>query len=490
MKYKIIGMSATALVLLAVMIISFMMPEDNGKRYHQHIEAETKSACTHTDAILCSHLPIIQIDTYGKEIPGDVILSGPGGHTVDYTLSETGEETIISRVAVFDNKTKNNHTEDTPQVSSDIRIRIRGNSSRHFEKKGYIIKLITEDGFNNPQGIMGMDSHHEWALHGPYLDKTLLRNYICYNLAGDIMGYAPNVRFCELVLNGEYHGLYLMTETITAGKEGARLGLSVNKKDNSFSGYLLRLDRGSNTELKNINNFSKYTHKSESIVNIVYPGNDNLTYELANGISDDFSEFEKALYSYDYDSSEFGYEKYIDVDSFVDYFLINEFTSNYDAGSKSTYVYKGVDGKLHMCVWDFNNAFDNYQENETSYRVFTMQDGLWYDMLFKDEKFVERVINRYYELESKYLNEEYISGYIDSVIEYLGPAIDRNFEKWGHTFNSEWDRLFDFYRNLHSYDEAVDQLKGYIKARHEWMNENIETLRQYSAESKVKNYNY
>lgn len=490
MKYKLIGLSVVTLTLIAIILISGLLPEDNGKRYHQHIEAEEKAVCTHTDGALCSHLPIIQIDTYGKEIPGDVILSGSGGHTIAYTLSETGEETIPSKVTVFDNKDKNNHIDDNPEVASDVRIRIRGNSSRHFEKKGYIIKLITEDGLNNPQSVMGMDSHHEWALHGPYLDKTLLRNYICYNLAGDIMGYAPNVRFCELVINGEYRGVYLMVETITAGKEGARLSLSVNKKDNSFSGYLLRLDRGSNTELKNINNFSKYTYKSESIVNIVYPGNDNLTYELANAISDDFSEFEKALYSYDYDSSDFGYEKFIDVDSFVDYFLINEFASNYDAGSKSTYIYKGVDGKFHMCVWDFNNAFDNYQENETSHRVFTLQDAIWFDMLFKDEKFVERVISRYYELEKTYLNEEYICRYIDSVIEYLGPAIDRNFVKWGHTFRPEWDRLFDFYRNLHTYDEAVAQLKGYIKARHEWMRENIESLRQYSAESKVKNYNY
>lgn len=490
MKYKFIGLSAVALTLIAIILISFMMPEDNGKRYHQHIEAETKTTCTHTDEVLCSHLPIIQIDTNGKEIPGDVILSGLGGHTIDYTVSETGEETILSKVAVFDNKDKNNHIEDIPQVSSDIRIRIRGNSSRHFEKKGYIIKLITNDGLNNPQSIMGMDSHHEWALHGPYLDKTLIRNYLCYNLAGDIMGYAPNVRFCELILNGEYQGLYLLTETITAGKEGARLQLSVDKKDNTFSGYLLRLDRGSNTELKNINNFSKYTYKSDNFINIVYPGNDNLTTGLAEGICEDFSNFEKALYSYDYDSGEFGYENYIDVNSFVDYFLINEFTSNYDAGSKSTYVYKGIDGKLHMCVWDFNNAFDNYQENETSHRMFCIQDGLWYDMLFKDEKFVEKVISRYYELEKQYLNEEYINSYIDSVIEYLGPAIDRNFEKWGHTFLPEWDRLFDFYRNLHSYDDAVSQLKGYIKKRCKWMNENIETLRQYSAESKVKNYNY
>lgn len=490
MKYKIIGMSVTALVLVMVLCISFIMPEDNGKRYHQHIEAEEKAACSHTDGRFCTHLPIIKIDTNGKTIPGEPILDASNGHTLQYTMSETGEETILSKLSVIDNVGENNHTEDASSVSSDIRIRIRGNSSRHFEKKGYIIKMITSGGLNNPQSLIGMDAHHEWALHGPYLDKTLIRNYICYNLAGDIMGYAPNVRFCELILNGEYRGLYLLTETITAGKMGARLELSVNKKDNSFSGYLLRLDRGSNTELKNINNFTSYTYKTDSKINIVYPGNSNLTPELANGICEDFSDFEKALYSYDYDSEDFGYENYIDVNSFIDYFLINEFTSNYDAGSKSTYMYKGIDGKLHMCVWDFNNAFDNYQENETSYRIFYLQDVLWYDMLFKDEEFVEKVISRYYELEKQYLNEEYINSYIDSVIEYLGPAIDRNFEKWGHTFLPEWDRLFDFHRNLHSYDEAVSQLKGYIKNRCEWMNENIDSLRQYSAESKVKNYNY
>lgn len=227
----------------------------------------------------------------------------------------------------------------------------------------------------------------------------------------------------------------------------------------------MRLDRGSNTELKNINNFSRYTYKTENKINITYPGNDNLTPQLADRICEDFSAFEKALYSYDYDSKEFGYENYIDAESFVDYFLINEFTSNYDAGSKSTYVYKGIDGKLNMCVWDFNNAFDNYQENETSHRKFHIQDGLWYDMLFKDEDFVEKVISRYYELEKQYLNEEYMNSYIDSVIAYLGPAIDRNFEKWGHSFLPEWDRLLPLDRNLHSFDEALAQLKGYIKNR-------------------------
>lgn len=490
MRYKMMGIVAVVAVLTMVFLISYTSPSDNGKRYHQHIEAEEKAPCSHENDEFCTHLPIVIIDTNGVEIPGEPILDKPGGNTIDYTRSESGEDTIVSSFSVIDNYGQNNHIEDVSQVTSEIRIGIRGKSSRHFEKKGYSIKLITSDGLNNPQSIMGMDAHHEWALHGPYLDRTLIRNYLCYNLAGEIMEYAPNVRFCELFLNGEYKGVYLMTEMITAGKNGARLDLSVNKKDSYFSGYLLRLDRGSDTELKNIDSFTSYTFKAEDKLNIVYPGNENLTPELAKSICDNFSEFEKALYSYDYDSQRYGYENYIDIDSFVDYFLINEFTSNYDAGSKSTYMYQDVDGKLHMCVWDFNNAFDNYQEDETSHEIFVIQNRLWYEMLFKDEEFTERVIERYYELEKKYFNEEYMNSYIDSVIEYLGPAIDRNYETWGHVFLPEWDRLFDLYRNLHSFDEATNQLKSYISERSEWMKENIETLRQYSSESKVKNYNY
>ena len=64
---------------------------------------------------------------------------------------------------------------------------------------------------------MGMDAHYEWAMHGPYLDKSLIRNYMWYNIAGEIMDYAPNVRFCEVIINGEYKGLYVMTGTITNG---------------------------------------------------------------------------------------------------------------------------------------------------------------------------------------------------------------------------------------------------------------------------------
>lgn len=484
MKYKLIGISSLFLVL-AITIGVVTLPEETNTRYHQHISAPEKAECTHGEELFCTHLPIVEIDTQGAEIPGKAI----DGNIYNIATTPDGQSESLCSIAIIDNETTNNHTFDNPQIKSDAYIHVRGNSSRTFDKLGYALRLVTENGENNAQSIMGMDAHHEWALHGPILDKTLMRNYMWYNIAGEIMDYAPNVRFCEVLLNGEYMGVYVMTETITAGSEGARLNLSVDKKDNTFSGYLLRFDRGSPTPIKNIEPFSVYSYHFQNKVNIEYPGSSNLTETLAENIRQDFSAFEKALYSFDYDNKTYGYRTMIDVQSFVDYFLINELALNYDAGSLSTYIYKDIDGKFRLCVWDFNSACDNYQEAVFDGEGFQLQNSIWYFMLMKDEDFVNAVIDRYFELRKTYFSDEYLESYINDVQVYLGDAIDRNYEKWGYSFDEEHDLLYPVDRNPRSYEEAVSDMKDSLFHRLEWMDANIETLRQYCAESKVKKFN-
>ncbi len=485
MKKRIIGIIACLLGLVIAFGITYLR-RDERNRYHQHVEAAEKESCNHTDSVLCTHLPILQIDTNGKEIPG-LPLYGEDGHRIGYTTTEDGQTELLCNVQVVDNTATNNHVADEPTIDSKAKVRVRGNSSRLFDKKGYSVTLVTESGENNPKNMMGMDSHHEWVLHGPYLDKTLIRNYMCYNIAGEIMDYAPNVRFCEVLINGEYNGLYLMTETITAGKENARLEISVDKKDNSYSGYILRLDRGSANPLKNIEPFSLYSERvSNGNINIVYPGASNLNEELSESIRQDFSNFEHMLYTFDFDHPEYGYSKVTNVDSFVNYFLMNEFTCNYDAGTYSTYIYKGIDGKFRMCVWDYNNAFDNYQEQAVDMEMFTLQECLWFFMMIKDEDFTDAVIKQYRSLRKTYFSEEYLYKYIDETLEYLGSAVDRNYEKWGYVFESDNNLLYPVTRNTRSFDEAVSQLKEFINKRGSWLDENIETLRQYSAHSKTK----
>ena len=487
MKYKLIGLSALALTLIAIIFISRSMPKDNGTRYIEHIAAQEKSPCpTHEDDTICTHLPIVNINTNGAAIPGKPIYD-EDFHVLDYTLAADGTTVTKASLSVIDNKQSYNHLTDPQNDMGSAMIRVRGHSSRRFEKANYFVRFIDSVGENNPQEFLGMDSHHEWALHGPFLDKTLIRNYMWYNISGEIMDYSPNVRFFELVLNGEYRGLYLATEMITAGKEGARLSLSVNKKDNTFSGYALRLDWGDTDEENKLYPFTNYTTRAKTQHELVYPGAKNMTPELKEAIKNEFSLFEKTLYSYDYNNEKYGYKNYIDA--FVDYFLINELTCNYDAGSLSTYIYKDTSGKYKMCVWDFNSACDAYQEQPMPTNDFRLNSSLYFQMLFMDDEFTDKVVKRYHELRKTVFSEDYLFGFIDDTVDYLGTAIDRNYAAWGHTFSQEHDLLHPTERNPRNYEESISQLKSFLTKRLAFMDENIESLKQHSAESKTKKYN-
>ena len=364
MRKKQLGLTATAVTLIictAALIWQTTWKENN--RVHQHLSTPKKESCTkiHADGEFCTHLPLLLIDTGGVEIPGAVAepLDMFGEHT--YTKAADGEPESTVRLRVIDNKKKYNHSSDKPKYDVTTKIRIRGHSSRKFEKAPYLLKLT--DGNENDLSLplIGMDAHSEWVLHGPHLDKSLLCNYMFYNLAGEIMDYSPNCRFCELILDGDYRGVYLLTESITAGKN-ARLALTKANKGTLLSGYLLRVDRPTEEDLeglRDVNTFAERAFLQTQDVAIRYPGQSKLTESLKKRIEFDYSDFEKALYSYDYNMDDYGYKNYIDTDSYVDYFVINCFAINNDAGRFSTYIYKNPDDKYKMCVWDFNNACDN-----------------------------------------------------------------------------------------------------------------------------------
>ena len=488
MKYRIVGLLAAAAVVAAAFLASSVQPEQEEIRVHQHLSARgPEEGCDCGGEELCTHLPLVLIDTQGAEIPGEPIV-GPENEELGFTLTDEGEAMLRAHISVISRDDRNHHPSDEPDLESDMLIRVRGNSSRYFDKKNYLVRLTDADGEYRSEEMMGMDAHYEWALHGPYLDKSLIRNYMWYNIAGEFMDYAPNVRFCEVILNGEYLGLYVMMETITSG-EDCRLDLSEPVDGTNETGFAVRLDRGSTAEIKNIGTFTNFSLRSLMQMNIVYPRSGALTPELTQAIAQDFSDFEKALYSYDYDTDDYGYFHNIDVQSFVDYFLINEFTANYDAGWLSTYLYRDIGGKYKMVIWDFNSACDNYLQSTMTPQHFEMQSSVWFYMLIKDEDFVNRVIDRYWELRETYLNEEYLIDYIDQTVDYLGPAIDRNFEVWGDTFE-EYRPLEPEDRNPEDYEAAITQLKEFIYKRGTWMDTYIEALLQYCHESKVKKFNH
>ena len=457
------------ILLIIIGVVSANFNVNTKNVVHQHL-VNTKEIKTEDGEEFNTHLPLISIETGGQAIPGEA----------------RDGSTIQANIKIFDDEQKNNYLSDTPKQETLANIRYRGASSMDFDKKGYLLKFIKENGEDNNINALGMGKESEWILNGPFIDKTLIRNYMWYNISAEIMEYAPEVRFCELFLDDEYQGVYILVESIKRG-ENNRVEISKYDNNDPFTSYIIRLDRGSSTEIKNIRNFTKYTLKmGETLgIDIRYPGTNYLTTEINKYISEDFSKFEKALYSFDYKK----YSEYIDVDSFVDYFIINEFTQNYDAGNLSTFLYKDVRGKLKMVVWDCNSVCGNYRNSNINAKDFDFQNNLWFEMLLKDPYFVDKIIERYYELRKTYLNEEYLLNYIDEAIYYLGDAKNRNFEVWGYTFEPEND-LFPEGRKIGSFEQAVSQYKDFIIKRGKWLDENIEQLKQFCHPSVNKKYNH
>lgn len=479
MKYKLKGVLALFITcVIVIMALLIVNTNKTNKRYLQHQEA-SREIYNYEIAgnNFESHLPIVEIFV-DETIPGKIITDTKTGNS-SLVLSNEGKDRIDGKIVINDRGNKQ---------ESKMSIHVRGNSSRRFDKSSYFVNLINDDRENNALDLLDMGEHHEWVLYGPILDKTLIRNYMFYNLAGQIMDYAPEIKFCEAFINNEHQGIYLLCESVTAGEN--RINISVNKKDNTFSGYILRLDRGSESEYKNLDNFSHYSYQVKSVIDCVYPGLSNLNDRLKKSITDDFSYFEKCLYSYDYNDDKYGYRTMIDVDSFVNYFIINELAGNYDAGAFSTYIYRDLDGKFKLCVWDFNNSCDNYMEQKIDYKGFGLVHRSWFVMLSKDEYFIEKVIARYKELRENILSEENLMNFIDDTVEYLGDSIDRNYEIWGYSFDSHDlnNVLLPFDRNPNNYEEAISDLKMFLIRRGRWMDENIDSLRQYCANSATKKF--
>lgn len=505
MRWKVVSVALSLAVLVTGLLATVAeMEEPLEHRYLQHLESQQLSDLSEEDRLaasstsidpetFASHLPVISIDTRGQEIPGgptldengDVVTT-PEGLIVP-TMAPDGSDSISADIEVFDSRGTANRLSDSPTTTSSCLIRVRGNSSRHYDKKNYRVVLVDEGGEDNDQPLLGMSSSESWALQGTLIDKTMMRNYLTYSLAGSFMEeYVPNLRYCEVFINGVYNGLYMLTETIKV--EEGRLELNESDPDIAATSYVMAVDERLATTTT-FSDFLHYTLRIGNYIDILYPGEERITQEQRDYIISDFNAFEKALYSYDYDSMTYGYWSFIDVDSFVDVFIVNEFAINDDYGAFSTYLYKDVRGKITLGpIWDYDNTYDLYREETPTDKFYTVERA-WYYMLFKDESFCEEVIARYRELRQEELSEENVLGMLDEIYAYIEPALARNWEVWGYTFDSE-TYVQPEERRARSCEEAVEDLRAFIVERGDWLDRYIENLRQYSHESMVKKFNH
>ncbi len=396
-----------------------------------------------------SNLPIVLL-TIDEELPDYKGFKGGKEYL-------TGEEPwTTGAISIIDNGNFDNSIGDTPTIQSRLKIKKRGHSSYLYDKAQYLLKLEKEDGTEHMADILGMGENESWILNGSMADKSMVRNYLSYRIASEVMDTTPDSQYCEVILkDGDryvYQGLYLMMETVSRGVN--RVNIDKFKEKNIYTSYIVRRDRFTNFDVM-LDTYGRLEGLSEEWIGVKYPSEAKLTEKAKKYIESDFSRIEAVIYSEDEKVFKI-YDKYIDIDSFVDYFLVNEFFGNYDAGEHSTYMYKNSGERLQIGpVWDFDQAMNNYFQDEMETETLAFQERQFFKQLSKDKRFVEQLQARYAELRKGALKEEHVDMVIDEAVAYIKSARLREWNRWAKDYED------DSGRNPHNYylrDYMIDDM--------------------------------
>ena len=360
---------------------------------------------------------------------------------------------------------------DEPVLLGDMRIRGRGNSSwANFPKKPYRIKL------EEKAKVFGMPANKDWILLASYSDKTFLRDMVGMELSRICeLSWTPKFFPVELYMNNSYMGVYLLGDHKEVAKH--RVDIEV-AGENDNSGYALTGGYYFEIEQQMDEPVCFWTNMG---VPMMFKAPEHPTDAQQKYVQSYFGDFEMVLTGGSFADPVNGYARYIDVDSFVNYYIIKELTKDIDGNlRKSSFLVKERGKKLEMYhVWDFDltlgncDYFDDFYGLENGPRGFFIKDyGLqgygtgWYYRLFKDPAFKAKVKKRWNEVKPK-LNQ--VPSYIDTEAAFIRPAADRNFKKWDILNVWVWPNV----RVTGSYMGEVAYLKEFYRNRLEWLDTEI-----------------
>jgi hypothetical protein len=427
-----------------------------------------------TQSFSSSNLPIIVINTGGAPI-------------VD-------EPKIVGDMGIIDNGAgqRNNITDAFNNYNGKVAIEIRGSSSQSFDKKQYSIELRNAVGGDVSAPLLGMPPEEDWVLFAPYNDKALMRDVLAYKIGRDMGRYAPRTRFCELVINGSYEGIYVLIEKIKRDNNRVdvnRLDPAENSGDNLTGGYIIKIDK--ETGSGNDGWTSNFTPPGRDATQVIYyqyhyPDAAEITVQQKNYIRQFMANFETTLNGTGFADPVNGYSRYINVDSFIDFFIVNEVSKNVDGYRLSTFLNKQRDsdgGKLFMGpVWDFNLGFGNADYCTsgnpegwvTSFNSICPQDfwliPFWWAKLYQDPTYRSKLAARWAELRANELQTARLHTYIDSVYTVLNAeAAARNFQRWPVLGQYVWPNFFVG----NSFNEERNWLKEWVTNRMIWLDANM-----------------
>lgn len=378
-------------------------------------------------------------------------------------------------------------TTDTPCGGSDdllIKIAGRGNYTWGLDKKPYKI------GLDKKANLCGMGSGKKWALVANHYDRSLLRNTVALGLGQqfDGLAFTPDAVPVDVIVNGEYLGSYILAERVNIG--GGRVADGDNELKDNQGGVNDQAPEVTGTYLLEWDSRAGGDHNIEvgdsGTVAIAEPEDEDdgsgITQAQISYIDAYLNAADQAIFSSDFDDPVTGWRHYIDEDSLVDWYIVQELTKNLDANLyTSCYMYKtrdtaDADGKLYFGpIWDFDTSmgaaqYPAGQGDATGWYLREQNDEIeakmaaetWINRLFEDPQFVAQVEARWKQVYPILTSSD---AFVQHQSELIATSSEVNFERWDIN-----ERLEDVQVIQGSWEGEVSYLRGWLSARIEWMN--------------------
>lgn len=418
-----------------------------------------------------STLPIVVLNTDGVEIPD--------------------EPKIHATMGIIYNGDGNTNSISDPfnEFYGEIGIERRGSSSNGFPMKSYGLETWGPDSSNYNASIFDFPSDNDWILYAPYTDKSLIRNVLTYHIGNQMGNYSPRTKICEVVLNDEYIGVYVFMERIKVnpGRVNINPVLPQDTLENELTGgYIVKIDKTTAGGI--IAWTSPYTASAPSTNAIRYQLHDPEITEInpsqLSYIEDYITAWEDTLSGVNFSDPINGFRKFIDVESFIDFMLVNELSKNVDGYRISTFLHKqrfSEGGKLVAGpLWDFNLGWGNanycyggdttgWEIDFNNYCAGGLDNPFWWKRMLQDSAYADQVNCRWFSLRNGVLSNEYLLNYIDSLAAVLEIPASRNYNKWPILGTYVWPNNFIG----QTYQEEIDYMKSWTVGRLYWMDNNM-----------------
>lgn len=382
-------------------------------------------------------------------------------HNIPVVYIYTENEAEITSQYTYINATFSmdaSHVDGVDSVEEcSIRIRGRGHSTwNRWPKKSFRLK------FDENTSIFGLEKDKDWVMISNYYDRSLTRNYLAFALSSrlDNLEYTPVSNLVDVFLNGQYIGVYGLGDQVEVDEGRIEIETDETAVD---SGFLIE-----------VGGSGRHTSFSAGLlqnVEIHYP--DTPTGEQLAYIKNYIAMVDDAIVNGG------NYEDYIDVDSFIDWLILEEFCYNWDAGfTRNVYMYKEPGGKLKFGpVWDFDLAMGSVGYDDWTYQSWaTSMNGLvgttWTTYLLEDPAFMERLKARWLEVRDDLM--ETVDSELAQMLVELEPSYEENYWRWmqeveGQNIAWEWEMEYT--------QRTLGGLYGYLQSvfdyRYEFMNKCI-----------------